>query len=646
MSSYDKLFRPFSTFLSRFSYRKKFLFFAFLYVIAMPAPSLYMISTQNHFLNQVRLQKEGVTFVYLYDLLLKSLVEYQILSSSQDHFLKDAAFLQEIESAINDRFKGIQERNLEVDFTVVKPLGFGFSSLPKPKLFINELSDHWKNLLQKKKEEKQKELAKLIAKCKQVIVAFGYSFGLLFDQDDVNDALSQFNVNVFPERLELIGRLVVLQMGDLKEIKSSLQSLKENSRFWGGEFLRSFPFQQLTKPIEKDLETYLRLIEKAKWTEIKPLALRLLKANQEIVAMIAKILEDRIENEKQSLLYHQWMGLSLLLVCTGLVIFFVMNRTLTRHFTDILTRIQDQKQSKWTSKDDFGVVGRALNQAIERKEKLTCEIKKIATLFFQVTKEAKMDLQKQEKVIQRQEEGLIPIEGIAREMIAKVNLLAKMLDGLNQLAKESNINETVMVRLKRMQEKIVELKELSSKIIDKLIFSQSKVSQTSALIDCLISISDQTKLLSVNAAIETANIDRNQATFLEITQHIERFSNETVVSTNRIKEIVHEIAENVSLAITQVSFYLKEISEGAASLVAISYRFSGIAKGRDEQVKKFEAVNQTMQSQALSGNALLQAITALRNVSLGNKELLKELDGVIERIGSQAVELEKVVEIR
>ena len=665
----------FATFLNRFTYRQRFIFFALVYIVSMPAPSFWTIQTQEVLLEAITLQKQGNLLQASLNSLLNHLLQHQVLSFPQV-LLRDSQSLLQVQEKIHEDFNKLQAE-VEKGFVVSpNPLAGGFSNYPEQYLPIGDLQKEWFFLLkeqnQMKPEERVAKHQKLTSDIKEILYQLGFSFGLFLSTDPTSSLLANYSLLLVPERSWLITQLASMHpiygnnlnkqqhlqqtilLAELQRQIQMNQALLENfskdrQSIEGVPYDQFLIFDQLRQKTKESLKEIHRLLSSEKGP-VEEEVLLALDTYDSLAQKSSVILEEITQAKWIRLSSQKWFSIILLVVCTIFVSSLVMFRILTKHLQKVFDHIRDLSKGKFTrcfcssSTDDFGEVGKAFDHLSEKMQEVIGELQMLGQLLSGFTNQINQTANEQESTILQQEEGLRKIEETAKEMIGKAKLLAQEMDGLSSAAKRTALADTAKTKLHKMQEKMTDLRQASTKIVDKLSFIQEKVDKTRFFIDFMIIVSDQTKLLSVNAAIETANIEQHKHTFSEITEHIERFSDLTAESTNSIKKIIQEMSAAVSTTRNEANRCLKEINEGGSHLITVSHQLTSIDKQRDDQVRKFQAVNISMQEQALAGETMLNSISKLGSSAEDNLKSLKNLHLTISEIGNTAKELQKVLD--
>ena len=207
------------------------------------------------------------------------------------------------------------------------------------------------------------------------------------------------------------------------------------------------------------------------------------------------------------------------------------------------------------------------------------------------------------------------------------------IDGVNDSVSEtasmadfgrSNLNnmESVMQRL------IKATGSISSKLAD----INTKTNKISSVGTTINKISDQTHLLSLNAAIEAEKAGEYGKGFSVVAREINRLSDQTSVATQEIEYMVKEMQSSVSSGVMEMEKFDDEVKHGVAEIETISDQLGGIIDQVKSLGPQFEIVKEGMHTQEQGAQQISEAIEQLSQTAEQTKESLEEFKQATDQL--------------
>ena len=176
---------------------------------------------------------------------------------------------------------------------------------------------------------------------------------------------------------------------------------------------------------------------------------------------------------------------------------------------------------------------------------------------------------------------------------------------------------------------IERISSLTNNAKDQLGGLLARVSKIGNILAAIDEINDETKLLSLNAAIIAAKAGRRGKAFLVVATHVKTLSQRTAASTRDIEELIADIESEAAGTVQAMETGIEAVSQGVSrsrdagtALANIqeacrdaSERVGEIARATAEQSRSSKGVAEATQTTSMQIQQIAQAITEQRRAS-------------------------------
>ncbi len=199
---------------------------------------------------------------------------------------------------------------------------------------------------------------------------------------------------------------------------------------------------------------------------------------------------------------------------------------------------------------------------------------------------------------------------------------------LNRAA--DTVNETMEVadtgksKIGEMEGAMDGLKKSTGSISAKLSIINDKASKISSVVTTINKISDQTNLLSLNAAIEAEKAGEYGKGFSVVAREISRLSDQTAVATRDIEYMVNEMQASVSSGVMEMDKFSRGVKDGADKVYEIGDQLAVIIEIIERFKPQFMTVNDGMKAQVQGAAQIAEAMSQLSIAANQTKDSLAE----------------------
>ena len=348
-----------------------------------------------------------------------------------------------------------------------------------------------------------------------------------------------------------------------------------------------------------------------------------------------------------SFLTKTFISMLLIAVAVTLLVYFLTRNLITKPMAkltmtansvadgNLLVRIDTNG-----SLNEVGILSRSINNMAESLREQTIKIREaVDTLNATATSIVSASSQQEEAM--KGLEGNVAQVGVASTQISATSQeLAKTMDGIKNVAEETfRLANAGQASLSGMQSAMQILSKTTNIISEKLSLIHQKAESIDSIIATITKISDQTNLLSLNAAIEAEKAGEYGRGFSVVAKEIGRLANETAFSTLDIAEIISEMQASVADGVKEMDHFREGVTHGVQSADDATLQLSQVIAKVAYLSPEFDKVNDGMHFQSLGSRQISEAMADLNQSAVQMTNSLSQFKTVTERLNFAANQL-------
>ena len=198
--------------------------------------------------------------------------------------------------------------------------------------------------------------------------------------------------------------------------------------------------------------------------------------------------------------------------------------------------------------------------------------------------------------------------------------------------------------LEKNVKKMGDIKEKNSGVINGIISLSNKVNKIRDIVRIITTITDQTKVIAFNAALEAASAGETGRRFAVVAGEVNRLADDIAVLTRQVREQVEEIQSSSSSLIVYSEEGSDRISEGYKLIKDLEDVFREIRAGAEITSNQAQTITVSTQRQLKSSEQIHDAIN---DVSQDVKQYIGAAEFAVMSSGNlteRVQELEKLLQ--
>jgi methyl-accepting chemotaxis protein len=241
------------------------------------------------------------------------------------------------------------------------------------------------------------------------------------------------------------------------------------------------------------------------------------------------------------------------------------------------------------------------------------------------------------------------MEKIENTLNENARITAEIVDKTGSVATiASKMEEDVLhgfAVLEKNVKKMEDIKEKNSGVINGIISLSNKVNKIRDIVRIITTITDQTKVIAFNAALEAASAGETGKRFAVVAGEVNRLADDIAVLTRQIREQVEEIQSSSSSLIVYSEEGSDRIAEGYKLIKDLEDIFKEIRSGAEITSNQAQTITVSTQRQLKSSE---QINTAIAEVSQRVKHFIGAAEAAALSAGTltkRTTELERFLTV-
>ncbi|MBC2594529.1 methyl-accepting chemotaxis protein [Ruficoccus amylovorans] len=296
------------------------------------------------------------------------------------------------------------------------------------------------------------------------------------------------------------------------------------------------------------------------------------------------------------------------------------------------------------TKDESGQLLQAIKDMVGSLNGLLLQVKSATIQLVSTATRITGTAKSQEATIQDFGASTTQIAAAVSQISATSRELLNTMENVSSSSSETaGMAETGRQQLAAMAEAMSHLDGATQSISDKLAAISDKASNITRIVTAINKVSEQTNLLSLNAAIEAEKAGEFGLGFAVVAREIRRLASQTAKATVDIDQMVKEMQSAVSAGVMEMDKFSEGVRGGVGEIDELSRQLDGIISRVQELSPRFAEVREGMQSQTQGAAQISDAMTNLKDGAQRSADSLVEFDKATQALHTAVNNLRREV---
>ena len=317
---------------------------------------------------------------------------------------------------------------------------------------------------------------------------------------------------------------------------------------------------------------------------------------------------------------------------------FVLHPVLT--VSEIARRLSELDltvQVKITRNDELGTLMQAINAMVRSFSDVVQQVQHSGHQVSSSSAQLSAAAKEQEIIMSHQTTSLAEVISLVQGISDTTIQLAPTMQKVAAMSQETaGFASSGRTHLLRMEAAIQEMGDSSQSISGKLETIHEKADNISTIVTTIDKVSEQTNLLSLNAAIEAEKAGEYGRGFAVVAREIRRLADRTAVSTLNIERMVKEMQSAVAAGVMEMDKFIADVGNRVADVADISTHLTQIIEQVQALSPNFDAVNAAIGLQSDNAQHINTAMLDLGEEAQQTLESLRESFSAIGQLNDAA----------
>jgi methyl-accepting chemotaxis protein len=236
------------------------------------------------------------------------------------------------------------------------------------------------------------------------------------------------------------------------------------------------------------------------------------------------------------------------------------------------------------------------------------------------------------------------VNATSKQIASRSRDLARTIDEVSKLASDSaEMADEGRRGLEDMERSMTDFADATGSISSQLESINEKAVNIGSIVTTITRVSDQTNLLSLNAAIEAEKAGEYGLGFSVVAREIRRLADQTAVATLNIEQMVEEMQTAVTRGVSEADHFVNRVNAAIQQVRRIGRQVSQAIEEMQTFLPRFEEVVQAMGDQREGAGEISNAMSQLADGAEHTRQSIQEFNRAVEQLNGAVQSLQSEV---
>jgi methyl-accepting chemotaxis protein WspA len=294
-------------------------------------------------------------------------------------------------------------------------------------------------------------------------------------------------------------------------------------------------------------------------------------------------------------------------------------------FLNLQTQKDQKRRQRFDFPDETGDLMASFRDMTETLGKLIGQVQRSGIQVTTSATEIAASAKQLESTVAEQAATTQEVSASSSQISATSRDLLRTMSGVGDAVGDATTQaESGQSELSEMETAMRQLVKATGSISSRLGVISDRAGKISTVVTTINKISDQTALLSLNAAIEAEKAGELGKGFSVVAREISRLADQTAVATQDIEGVVKEMQSAVSSGVMEMDKFSEEVRRRVEEVDGIATALGRMIEKVQALGPEFETVKQGMNAQTQAAQQINEAMKQLAETANLTKSTLSE----------------------
>jgi len=301
-------------------------------------------------------------------------------------------------------------------------------------------------------------------------------------------------------------------------------------------------------------------------------------------------------------------------------------------------------QLELSSRDEVGQVAAAFARMVETMRATTRGLHESTLSLNDVVNQLSASAVEQSQAVSRQATALQETQVTAQEIKQTSLLAAQKAEAVLQgTTRADEVTRSGEAAIEQSVSGLIEIRSQVESVSQRIKELAGSTRQIRTITDSVKDLADQSNMLALNAAIEAVRSGEHGKGFSVVAREVRSLADQSVQSTNRVREILEDIAEAISVTVSISEQGTEKIEGGLAQIKASGENLQLLSNIVKENVSAVRQIAAAVSQQNAGIGQIFQAVTDQNRMMEETVKHLQVTNAMVDLLKGVSDRVSKVV---